>query len=172
LDLGAENAIPIAATTELTLRLRRQNALLADRIQGPRIVVNDSDRSQSYLEAVGGQQHWIAFERLPVSQLGGVAVQGASDQPHSRIRIHLDQPDGPLLGTISMQSHAGEPTRELRELRWSQAELQQKSSQLARQEFRSLVLCFENEVVPNAVLRLQTVHLLSPAEKDSTANAN
>lgn len=172
LDLGADGAIPIATTAELTLRVRQQNALLADLIQGPRIVTNESHPDQSWLEAVGNQQHWIAFERLPISQVGGIAVQVSSDQPHSRIRVHLDQTDGPLLGSIPIPNQAGEPKWEHRELRWSLAELQQHSAQFAQQKFRSLVLCFENEVVPNAVLRLQTVRFLKPAEENSTAIAN
>ncbi|MFM7077469.1 MAG: PQQ-dependent sugar dehydrogenase [Planctomycetaceae bacterium] len=102
LDRGAGDIPPLAGSATIHLRPRDCEAEHADEIRGPQVLGGASAGGGRFLGAID-HGHAVRFSDVALDRVGGMVLRLASAGAGGAVEIRRDAPDGPLLGTVTIE---------------------------------------------------------------------
>ncbi len=100
-DLGAGDIPPLVGTSKIYLRKRTLEAEQADEVNGPRTLGGHTASDGKFLGAIN-HGHFARFDSIPFDRVGGLTFRVTSAGSGGRIEARLDQLDGPVIATASI----------------------------------------------------------------------
>jgi cytochrome c len=105
-DAGRAEAPPLIGKASIRLRTRRIEAESAESPQGCKVLSGGGSSGNKFLGSIA-HNHSAVFKSIPLRQVGGFTCRVASGGPGGKVELHLNAPDGPLLGEFEVQSTGG-----------------------------------------------------------------
>lgn len=110
-DTGGPGAPPLTAEAHVTLHPKRLQAEYVSALQGAwREVVGDVRRKDPNVEAyvVAGDGDHVVYDPVNLAHIDALTFRVQPDRGGT-LRLHLDAPDGPVLGTITVPAAEDDP---------------------------------------------------------------
>lgn len=117
-DLGSESLPPLNGSAELWLRPRQWEAELADQVNGPSLLNSGRASGGRFVGAIN-HGHTLRFRDLNFDQIAGLQLSVASAGAGGDIEVRLDQPDGPILGSVKVEVNGDWEDFYQRQLDWN-----------------------------------------------------
>ena len=105
-DAGRAEAPPLVGKTSIQLRTRRIEAEGNETPSGCKILSGGGSSGNKFLGSIA-HNHSAVFRNIPLRQVGGFTCRAASGGAGGKVELHLNAPDGPLLGEFDVQPTGG-----------------------------------------------------------------
>lgn len=102
IDLGFGDIPALSASATVHLRQRLVEAETADEIHGPQALGSGAASGGKFIGAIN-HDHYLRFNSVPLDKVKRLTLRVASAGAGGVIEIHLDKPDGPLLGKADVE---------------------------------------------------------------------
>lgn len=101
-DKGWGTIPSLSASQSIELRSRTLQAEMADKIHNMQILGSHSAGNGKFCGAIN-HGSYIRVDRVPVNQFKSIVASVASAGAGGKIEVHMNEPDGPLVGTMDVK---------------------------------------------------------------------